>query len=282
MAGKTRIVNISLLILCSTFVGMAVWILRQPSTLILTGDAEISEREENTDTVSAEIVADSMAVVSVVPTAPETQPDLKTLPATSYKDIPSTTLSKADLKSMIGDHPFAKEAAKVISGRLEESDSMSRRSILNYCEHLRTAYTTKDIDFIRQVFSDDALIIVGHTVKSGKTSDLIAGASDNVRYSVRTKDAYISRLAEVFAANKKIDIRFSDFRIMRHPSIEGIYGVTLRQKYTSNMYGDEGYLFLLWDFRNASMPQIHVRTWQLSDNITDADDLIGLGDFNLQ
>lgn len=282
MAVKRRIVNISLLILCSTLVGMAVWILRQPSTHIPTGDAEVSEPVENTDTVVADITADSLNAPTVVPSAPETQPDLKTLPANSYKEIPSTTLSKADLKSMIGDHPFAKEAAKVISGRLEESDSMSRRSILNYCEHLRTAYTTKDIDFIRQVFSDDALIIVGHMVKSGKTSDLIAGASDHVRYSIRTKDAYINRLAEVFAANKKIDIRFSDFRIMRHPSITGIYGVTLRQKYSSDLYSDEGYLFLLWDFRNASMPQIHVRTWQLAESVTDTDDLIGLGDFNLQ
>lgn len=225
---------------------------------------------------------DSLRPDTIVPSHPEASPVLNTLPAAAYKDIPSTTFSKADLNSMIADHPFAREAGIVLSGRLEEADSLNRRNILNYCEHLRTSYTTKDLDFIRQVFSNDALIIVGHTVKSGKSSDLTAGASDNVRYSIRTKDAYIQRLAEVFAANKKIDIRFSDFRIMRHPSIEGIYGVTLRQKYTSDKYGDEGYLFLLWDFRNVSMPQIHVRTWQLADGITDTDDLIGLGDFNLQ
>lgn len=280
MDRKRRIVNISLLILCSTLVGMAVWILRQPSTHIPATDSQPVADVVETDTPEA--AADSLRSDTIVPATPEVCPALNTLPASAYKDIQSTTLSKADLRSMVADHPFAREAGIVLSGRLEESDSINRRGILNYCEHLRTSYTTKDLDFIRQVFSNDALIIVGHTVKSGKSSDVTAGASDNVRYSIRTKDAYIQRLAEVFAANKKIDIKFSDFRIMRHPSIEGIYGVTLRQKYTSDKYSDEGYLFLLWDFRNASMPQIHVRTWQLADGLTDTDDLIGLGDFNLQ
>ena len=48
-------------------------------------------------------------------------------------------------------------------------DAKNRRMILNYCEHFRTAYTTKDIDFLRQVFSDKALIIVGNMVKPAAT-----------------------------------------------------------------------------------------------------------------
>lgn len=44
---------------------------------------------------------------------------------------------------------------------------------------------------------------------------------------------------------------------MRHPTMDGIYGVSLRQQYKSDRYADDGYLFLLWDFRNESMPLIH-------------------------
>ena len=87
---------------------------------------------------------------------------------------------------------------------------------------------------------------------------------------------------KAFADSKSIDVKFSDFRIMRHPTMDGIYGVILRQKYKSDRYADDGYLFLLWDFRNESMPCIHVRTWQPSVTVSDDNDIISIGDFNLE
>lgn len=173
--------------------------------------------------------------------------------------------------------PFRKEAVKVLSGNLEERDSLNRTVILNYCEHFRTAYTTKDLDFLRQVFSEDALIIVGNEVKSrpgGMGKDNAA-----VKRSVRSKREYLQRLAGVFATNDSIGVEFSGFRILKHPSQKGIYGVSLKQKYHTARYSDEGFVFLLWDFRNAAMPLVHVRTWQPAGS---ADDPIGLGDFDLE
>lgn len=85
-----------------------------------------------------------------------------------------------------------------------------------------------------------------------------------------------------FTANQKIDLKFSGFRIMRHPTMDGIYGVTLRQQYKSDRYADDGYLFLLWDFRNPSMPLIHVRTWQPAGTVHSGDDVISIQDFNLE
>ncbi|MDE6395045.1 MAG: hypothetical protein K2K77_06860 [Duncaniella sp.] len=185
-------------------------------------------------------------------------------------------------RTMLADHPFKVEAQKVLSGRLEETDSVNRHKILSYCEHLRTSYTTRDIDFIRQVFSDNALIIVGHVVRTGE-SVAAGNYSDKVQYSFRSKKSYLERLAKIFDSGKEIDVRFSGFRIMRHPTVKGIYGVTLRQKYSCGGYSDDGYLFLLWDFRNVSMPQIHVRTWQPSLPIANGDDeVIDISDFNLE
>ena len=172
-------------------------------------------------------------------------------------------LSQVDLKTMAQSNPFYKEASKIMQGKLTETDARRRHTILNYCEHFRTAYTTKDLDFLKQVFSDKALIIVGNVVKPA------------------AKD-YISRLAKVFTVNQKIDLKFSGFRIMRHPTMDGIYGVTLRQQYKSNRYADDGYLFLLWDFRNPSMPLIHVRTWQPAGTVHSGDDVISIQDFNLE
>lgn len=191
--------------------------------------------------------------------------------------FPDANLSEMQTPS----HPFAKEAKKVLSGDLQLSDSVSRRKILNYCEHFRTAYNTKDIDFIRQVLSDDALIIVGHTVRSSKGKNGVI-TSNTVKYNVRSKHEYLKNLSSVFVANKRIQVDFSDFRIMRHPTMEGIYGVTMRQKYKSDLYSDDGFIFLLWDFRNPSMPMIHVRTWQPAESISYEEDMIGIGDFNLE
>lgn len=184
------------------------------------------------------------------------------------------------------DNPLYLEARKVLEGNLQEDDKENRTMILNYVEHLRTAYTTKDIDFIEQVFSQDALIIVGKVVKSSNNKELQMTDKTKVQYNVLSKRNYIKHLKRIFAANAEIDVKFSDFKIRRHPTKEGIYGVTLRQGYKSTIYSDDGYLFLLWDFRNEAMPKIHVRTWQENDwennRTVSQDSIIGIHNFNLQ
>ena len=193
----------------------------------------------------------------------------------------SSALSQVNLKTMAQSNPFYKEASKIMQGKLAETDARRRHTILNYCEHFRTAYTTKDIDFLRQVFSDKALIIVGNVVKPIANDDKCQ-AESRVTFAIHSKRDYLARLSKVFAANQKIDVRFSGFRILRHPTMDGIYGVTLRQQYKSDRYSDDGYLFLLWDFRDKSMPLIHVRTWQPAATVHSGDDVINIQDFNLE
>jgi len=181
--------------------------------------------------------------------------------------------------------PFYEEARKVINGKLTEIDADNRKIILNYVENLRSSYTTKDIDFLNQLFSENALIVVGNVVRTAsKETGYLSPAQ--VTYNVHSKQEYLSKLKLVFKSNKSIDVRFSNFHIMRHPTMAGIYGVTLRQKYTSDRYSDDGYLFLLWDFRNEAEPKIHVRTWQpyMTDNRTplSEESVFSIRNFNLQ
>ncbi len=218
-----------------------------------------------------EIVNDMPEATTTV--APKEQPS-----ATSNT---GRTIESIDLKQMAQSNPFYKEASKIMQGKLDENDAKRRHQILNYCEHFRTAYTTKDIDFLKQVFSDKALIIVGNVVKTAAQDDKCQ-ADEKITYAIHSKQDYIARLSRVFAANKSIDIKFTGFHIMRHPTMDGIYGVTMRQQYKSDRYSDDGYLFLLWDFRDKSMPLIHVRTWQPAKGISDASEIISIQDFNLQ
>lgn len=261
---------------------MGVWaacLYRRPPLILQTDESGIGNTAIKTDTVFIMAQADSLpqvpAAASETNGTSERELPVKTVSATDFNDL--------DPRSIAADHPFRREAAKLLNGRLEETDSMSRHKILSYCEHLRTSYTTRDIDFIRQVFSDNALIIVGHVVKMGEKPGAAISNNSKVTYNIRTKREYIEKLSRIFDSGKTVDVEFSDFRIMRHPTMDGLYGVTLRQKYSCGTYGDDGYLFLLWDFRNMSMPLIHVRTWQPSMSVNpDEDDIIGIGDFNLE
>ena len=52
----------------------------------------------------------------------------------------------------------------VIKSNLELTDLRRRQMILDYVEQFRTAYNQKDLQFLNQVFSDDALIITGKVI----------------------------------------------------------------------------------------------------------------------
>ena len=184
------------------------------------------------------------------------------------------------------DNPFYQEAKRVWNGGLEEKDAESRRVILNYMEHFRMSYVTKDIDFLEQLFSERALIIVGNVVREASDDGRHYLSTEKVNYNVRTKREYLDRLREIFNRNKAINVEFTDFSIRRHPTREGIYGVSVKQRYTSDIYSDEGYLFLLWDFRDETAPKIHVRTWQprMLDEHTPLpeQEIFNIGSFNLE
>ena len=222
-----------------------------------------------------------------------TEPDSTTTARNSHKSAkpdtgPSTQIriEQKDWRKVARQHPFYTEAVKVTSGKLEEVDAKNRRMILNYVEHLRTSYTTKDIDFLEQLFSEHALIVVGTVVHTAPQEEKNYLSPSQVVYNVKSKREYLDRLRDVFNANQNIDVTFSDFYIMRHPTRPGIYGVSLRQRYRSNIYSDDGYLFLLWDFRDKTCPQIHVRTWQprmqADHTILPENEQFNISNFNLE
>lgn len=206
-------------------------------------------------------------------------------PQESEKEIVAPkNQSNQDL--VYANNPFSQEAQRIMSGQLSNIDAKNRKIILEYMEKFRQAYITKDIYFLEQLFSEDALIIVGKVVKKAPGKGPRYLSSEQIIYNLKSKQEYINRLKAVFKTNKKIQINFSRFQIKRHPTISGIYGVTVRQGYTSDLYSDEGYLFLLWDFRNTQAPQIHVRTWQptLLDNNTPLpeQEIFSIRNFNIE
>ena len=168
---------------------------------------------------------------------------------------------------------------------LEVTDIEDRMMILEYVDHFRTAYNQKDIKFLEQVFSNDALIITGKVIKVRNSE--IAPSGKAIVYNVKDKETYLNDLAQAFKSNNYIKVSFDHLTIVEHPTIKGIFGVTVHQKWKSSRYSDEGYVFMLWDFRNPDAPQIHVRTWQPEyvdkekGQKLNSGDVFTLGDFDL-
>ena len=175
--------------------------------------------------------------------------------------------------------------SKALTGQNEITDERRRMEIRDYVEQFRTAYEKKDLKFMQQVFSDDALIITGRVIKS-KPSEVMP-ASPQVLYKKQTKKEYLHNLSNAFRANRYIRVKFDNVSIEAHPTDKNIYAVTLRQEWNSQRYSDEGYVFMIWDFSNPDAPQIHVRTWQpewLDKNKgqkLNPNDVFTLGDFVL-
>lgn len=165
-----------------------------------------------------------------------------------------------DIVISMGKHQYT----SLMKGAVTLDDYDRRMQILHYVEQFRTAYCQKDMTFLNNVFSDDALIITGKRtmtrVKDGR------GMVAKTEYTKQSKAQYLANLAKTFKKNKYINVKFDEIEVENNPLHTHMYGVTLKQKWNSSTYSDEGIVFLLWDFSNEEAPKIYVRTWQHIDD----------------
>ena len=145
-------------------------------------------------------------------------------------------------------------------------DFARRQQILQTVEVFRTAYCEKDLDYLKKIYSDDALIIVGKVLKEKKDlPDYLERSTlsrDKIEFIKLSKQQYISGLENVFTRNAFVKVVFDSLEIIRHEKDTDLYGVTLKQNWYSSAYSDTGWVFLLWDFKDEKNPLIYVRSWQ--------------------
>ncbi|MCB5254334.1 MAG: hypothetical protein LHW58_01700, partial [Candidatus Cloacimonetes bacterium] len=127
---------------------------------------------------------------------------------------------------------------KIFADAYTVQDRRLREIILNFLENFRTAYNRKDITYIEQVFSDDALIIVGRVImQNQKIPDridmpgLILSDGSQVEFVKLSKSQYIKNLRNLFTKNRFVKVEYSDFKIQQHHAKPYIYGVQLNQKW---------------------------------------------------
>ncbi len=169
------------------------------------------------------------------------------------------------------------------TGETQVYDARRRNEILKFVEDFRNYYIEKDITSLRQIYSDDALIITGKVTTRKESGDFGAKVRKRTQYTVQDKEGYLNNLSALFKNNKYIDVQFDDIMISpaNSEAMKNYYGVNLVQHWKSvkkngETYQDTGYLFLLWDF-NEEPPVVHVRAWQPKD--TPDEDFIMVDDF---
>jgi hypothetical protein len=154
---------------------------------------------------------------------------------------------------------------KVMAEGKDITDMRRRETILNFVENFRTSYNRKDLDFLKKVFSNDALIITGKVIKekvSDSNSLMQSLSKEKIVYVKQTKSEYMTKMQQIFAANSYLNIKFDELKVVRHGKYPNYYGITIKQYWNSSKYSDVGYVFLLIDFSDEDNPIIHVRTWQ--------------------
>lgn len=158
----------------------------------------------------------------------------------------------------------------------------ARLTLINFLEDYQTAYALKRHDYLESIYSDDALIIVGHVVKKTVIPDQAQFnfSDDDVKLMQYDKNTYFKNLARTFNSQDYINIKFesTDFTRAKSSTNREVYGVRLLQRYYSTTYGDVGYLFLLVDLTDEN-PLINVRAWQPDE--VELDKLMGMKDLRL-
>lgn len=172
-----------------------------------------------------------------------------------------------------------KGVAYALSDRAEQDifreaswDINSRYSLLTFMEDYQTAFCTKHIDFIRDLFSDNAIIIVGN--KNDKASS-VSGMKDVTEIPAKqrpkftfkqlTKQEYINNLAGLFKRESWIKVNYEENQIAKAVTSgllnHEVLWIEIRQNWDSSSgYNDTGFLALQINMKEKGS-QINVRTF---------------------
>lgn len=177
----------------------------------------------------------------------------------------------------------------------EQKDAKRRAFIDDFLATYEAAYEKKDSVYIKNFFSDDALIITEtKKLKPTGSKELIpstrkVSVSGKIRpYQtiVENRQEYIKRLKGIFDSNTSIRLSIAKKPYRQHAKYPEIYGVNFSQIWKDQNGGDNlesqmpGFVFLMIDFKHSeTTPTIHVRTWQPKDNIEKEQDKYFLRDF---
>jgi len=187
---------------------------------------------------------------------------------TEDEDSVEKTEQPAEAENVTSTNELSDEVATNLVDELQTAgeDFAERNKILDFIEKFRTAYNCKDIYYIENIYSNNALIYSAKrkSIQQVPNTDQIVKNINldgyGYEFQVSTKKEYIEALRKVFKKNEFVNVGFDSIQVDK---VRGhrIYGVSLYQRWNSTTYRDKGYLFLLIDCRKEDEMQVFIRAW---------------------
>lgn len=140
---------------------------------------------------------------------------------------------------------------------IDKDDLYPCLTMLSFCEKLKTAYYSKNMDLIEQSLENNL---------------------SDVRHTDLYLNNYRRLLKRVFAREVLLNYSINDINITLSSVDNRIYGLSIKQSWSSIHYQDTNLYFSLWDFRNPLEPIKHIVAIQSAD--TPEGKRIGLDDFD--
>lgn len=138
-----------------------------------------------------------------------------------------------------------------IANTVNLTDTRRRLEILKYIEDLHCQYDAKNMEGLQDIFDDKMFFQYERERREDK----------KLGQQIRTN--YMENLAKVFEDQQFPKIIFSDITIRRHMAKPGFYCASLHHEWSPNECSQcNGYMLLIWEFREGHEPVFHIRAWQ--------------------
>ena len=138
--------------------------------------------------------------------------------------------------------------------------------ILLICEEINTAYNTKDLEYLEDLFGGDRLVL-----------DMVV-QQDSVK-QIKGGKNIMKNLRRFFSRGEQPNFRMSEIEVSQSKRRASIYGITFKFECRSKYYSDDGYMFLLVELRDDEKPVVHVCAWHHGYPL-DKDKIYSLEDFD--
>ena len=140
---------------------------------------------------------------------------------------------------------------RILINKTEASEA-DKINIMNLLNRYEQAFSVMDLNMLSDLFEDDAVIIAGLANESDKKTEY-------KRYPV---DFYLKKLKllkkTIF---KTVAISFSEEKVLLNPDSDKHFGFFAKQKFKSETYSDDGYVFFVVSFENDEQGKIVSRNW---------------------
>lgn len=139
----------------------------------------------------------------------------------------------------------------------------ARKTVIKWMEQMATAYNTRDLEWFRNTFSDDVVVITGSVrSRTVRGEGGVRFREEYVKYVKQNKAQYLHKLETKIFPKHYIDVSYGDdFEVNAHAFSDRYYSVEVTQYWKSTGYEDVGRLFVVWDFGIPDHPQILLRAW---------------------